>query len=302
MNEFENDSSRMWESLKEILPSDNVGEVSTIHSDSGRSYSCSQQIAEIFNKHFTSIGKHLAKSFRGVGNWSTSFISDVKFKPQPVTVASVANQLAQLKTNKATGLDSISARMLRDSSDVIAPPLTYLINMSFRTGVFPDMWKCAKVMALFKKGDKHDRDNYRPISILPSVSKVIERLVHLQLYGHLTQNKLLFDNQFGFRQRRSTATALCRFTDDLLTNMDEGKFRGVVYLDLKKAFDTVDHKILILKLKAAGVSRLTLNWFHSYLTSRCQRTAVGRSLSGTRRASGCWCAPGIHFRYLIYYF
>ena len=150
------------------------------------------------------------------------------------------------------------------------------------------MFQYAKVMALFKKGDKHDRDNYRPISILPSVSKVIERLVHLQLYGHLTQNKLLFDNQFGFRQRRSTATALCRFTDDLLTNMDEGKFTGVVYLDLKKAFDTVDHKILILRLKAAGVSGLTLNLFHSYLTSRCQRTAVGRSL--------CWCARGIHFR------
>ena len=156
--------------------------------------------------------------------------------------------------------------------------------MYFRTGVFNDMWKCAKGMALFKKGDKHDRDNYRPISILPSVPKVIERLVHLQLYGHLTQNKLLFDNQFGFRQRRSTATALYRFTDDLLTNMDEGKFTGVVYLDLKKAFDTVDHKILILKFKAS-VSGLTLNWFHSYLTSRCQRTAVGRSLSGTRRVA-----------------
>ena len=83
----------------------------------------------------------------------------------------MANPLARLKTNKATGLDSISARMLRDSSDVIASPLTYLlfINMSFRTGVFPEMSKCAKVMALFKKGDKHDRDNYRPISILPTM-------------------------------------------------------------------------------------------------------------------------------------
>ena len=119
---------------------------------------------------------------------------------------------------------------------------------------------------------------HRLISILPTVSKVIERFVHIQLYGHLTQNKLPFDNQFGFRQRRSTATALCRFTDDLLTKMDEGKFTGVAYLDLKKAFDTVDHKILILKLKAAGVSGLSFNWFHSYLTSRCQRTAVGRSL------------------------
>lgn len=194
----------------------------------------------------------------------------------------MVNQLARLKTNKASGLDSISARMLLDSSDVIAPSLIYLINMSFRTGVFPDMWKCAKVMALFKTGDKHDRDNYRPIFILPAVSKVIERFVRLQLYGRLTQNKLLFDDQFGFRQRRSTAPGLLLlfvgFTDDLLTNMDEGKFTGVVYLDLKKAFDTVDHMILILKLKAAGVSGLTFNWFHSYLTSRCQRTAVGCSV------------------------
>ena len=117
----------------------------------------------------------------------------------------------------------------------------------------------------------------------PCASKAVERFVYLQLYGHLTKSKLLFDNQFGFRQRCSTATAFCRFTDILLSNMDEGKFSGVVYLDLKKAFDTVDHKILILKLKAAEVFGLTLNWFHSYLTSRCQRTAVGRSLSGTRR-------------------
>ena len=96
-----------------------------------------------------------------------------------VTVASVEEQLSRLKTNKATGLDNINARMLRDSSNVIAPPLTYVNNTSFRTGTFPDTWKCAKIKALFKEGDRCDKDNYRLISILPTASKVIERFEHL---------------------------------------------------------------------------------------------------------------------------
>ena len=138
-----------------------------------------------------------------------------------------------MKTNKALGLDNISARLLRDAANVLASPLRDIINLSFEKGQFPSSWKCAKVTALFKQGDKTDKDNYRPISILPTVSKVIERAVHSQLYGYLDSNNLLAVNQFGFRRARSTALALTQFTDEVLRNMDKGLVSGVVFIDLK---------------------------------------------------------------------
>ena len=125
----------------------------------------------------------------------------------------VQNALRSLKTNKAVGLDKLSARLLKDASDVIAPVLTELINKSFADGEFLKVWKSAKVSALFKGGDKSQKDNYRPISILPTISKIIERSAHVQLCTYLEQNELLSQSQFGFRQKRSTSTALIEFTD-----------------------------------------------------------------------------------------
>ena len=103
---------------------------------------------------------------------------------------------------------------------VLAPSLRHIINLSLESGRFPSSWKCAKVTSLFKQGDRTDKDNYRPISILPTVSKVIERAVHSQLYDYLSLNNLLAVNQFGFRRGRSTSLALTQFTDEVLSNMD----------------------------------------------------------------------------------
>ena len=139
--------------------------------------------------------------------------------------------------------------------------------------------------ALFKQGDRTGKDNYRPISILPTVSKVIERAVHSQLYDYLDSNNLLTVNQFGFRRARSTALALTQFTDEVLSNMDKGLVNGVVFIDLKKAFDTVDHVILLGKLKSFGISSNNLEWFHSYLSSRYQMTVIGQASSTSRKVS-----------------
>ena len=121
--------------------------------------------------------------------------------------------------------------------------------------------------------------NYRPISILPTLSKIIERVVHSQLYEYLISNILLSNNQFGFRSKRSTATALSGFADEVLLNMDNGNICGAVYLDLTKSFDTVDHRILVTKFITVGVSENSLAWFKSYLRNRKQRTSCGNELS-----------------------
>ena len=139
-------------------------------------------------------------------------------------------------------------------------------------------------MALFtENGDSSDCDNYRPISILPTASKILERAVYSQFYAHLENEKLLFVRQFGFCQSMSTSHALLEFCDSLLHNMDRGNVSGVIYL--KKAFDTVNHAILLKKLNALGVDSNSLLWFKSYLRNKTRRTAVTESISNQRRVT-----------------
>ena len=139
----------------------------------------------------------------------------------------------------------ISARLLKDSTEVISAPLTKLFNLSLQSSVFPSIWKSAKVSALFKGGDVSAPGNYRPISALPTISKILERAVHIQLYDYLESNKLLTSKQFGFCPRLSTTIAASHFSDPILYNMDNGLVTGAVYLYLAKAFDAVDHSLLL---------------------------------------------------------
>ena len=159
----------------------------------------------------------------------------------------VRNALKSLKSNKV-GLDKLSTRLLKDASDVIAPILTDLINKSFTDGVFPRVWKWAKVIALFKDIVKSLKGNYQPISILPTISKIIERSAHIQLSSVLEEKRLLSQSQFGFRIKRSTSTSLIDFTDRVLESMEKRCVTGTVFLDLRKAFDAVNtqkHSLLI---------------------------------------------------------
>ena len=132
--------------------------------------------------------------------------------------------------------------------------------MSNITGIFPDEWKLARVSPIYKEGAKSDPNNYRPISVLPVISKLIERVVFDQFYEYLIVHDLLADTQSGFRPRRSTQTALLEATNEWYLNIDNGLINGVLFLDLKKAFDTVDHRILLKKLQLYGVDSRTLMW------------------------------------------
>ena len=191
----------------------------------------------------------------------------------------VLKLLESLKMNKAIGLDNISARLIKDASVVICDQLTCLYNRSLQSAVFPNIWKMGKVTVLFKSGSRLDINNYRPITVLPRLSKILEKVVHTQVYGFLKTNKLLTQNQFGFREKLSTAVALAKFTDTILDNMEHGQLTGVAFLDLSKAFDTVNHSRLILKLKSITFSTRVCEWFKCYLTHRYQVTVVDNKQS-----------------------
>ena len=175
----------------------------------------------------------------------------------------------------------ISARFLRIAAPILAPSIARLINMSFSTGKFPTRWKTANVTPLFKQGAASDPSNYRPISVLPVVSKVIERHMHNSLYAFLMDNNLLYSRQSGFRRMHSTETALVKLIDELLFSLDNNQVCSMVLVDYRKAFDIVDHnyKLLLRKLELYGIVNRELAWCHSYLSERKQVVRVNGSES-----------------------
>ena len=240
-------------------------------------------LSSAFNDHFSSIGPKLANSIPKI-NHCNSFLdyideTNARFELTTTNASVVQLMLSKLCKSKATGLDDISARFLRECCDLIAPSLSIIFNRSIVTGIFPDEWKLSKVFPLFKQGNRSDLDNYRPISVIPIVAKVFERIVYDQLYEYLIENNLLSSRQSGFRSLHSTVTALLEATDSWAYDIDAGNVNAVVFLDLKKAFDTVDHSILLSKMEKYGLSGSTLSWFQSYLNQRKQRCFVNGSLS-----------------------
>ena len=186
----------------------------------------------------------------------------------------ILKYLNNLSVNKSTGLDGIPCKFVRDSATIITCPLTHIINLSLIQGVVPDDLKSARVVPLFKKNDKCDVGNYRPVSILSIISKVFERVVYDQIESYLNEKEILYKFQSGFRKRFSTDTCLIHLSDYIKFEMDKGHFIGMVLLDLQKAFDTVDHSTLIMKLEALGLSQGILRWFRSYLSDRQQLVDV----------------------------
>ena len=200
-----------------------------------------KDIAEVFNDYFANIGQNLASN--QTDNTNFNFETYVKKAEseftafQPVTISQVYQLLTSLSSNKATGVKKISSKIIKIASPAIADLLTHIFNQAVTLSSFPDEWKTARVVPLYKNGQRNLAGNYRPISVLPVISKIMEKILYDQLYNYLSNFNLLSDNQFGFRKFHSTATALLDCTNDWYTNLDRKMFNLVVQVDLKKAFD-----------------------------------------------------------------
>jgi hypothetical protein len=182
----------------------------------------------------------------------------------------IINVVKTFRNGVATGYDNIPLFFIKDNVDIIANPLTHLVNLSLSSGTFPDLLKIARVVPVFKSGDCRLLSNYRPISILPILSKVFEKIVYNRLINYIDRFHILIDNQYGFRNGHSTYLALLQLYNKISSAIDKNEFIIGIFLDLSKAFDTVSHDILFDKLQHYGIRATTLDWFKSYLNNRLQ--------------------------------
>ena len=176
--------------------------------------------------------------------------------------------------NKALGPNSLPTFILKLCTEFFATYLTKTINISFVTGIFPDLCKMAKVIPIFKKDDPLDCVNYRPISLLPIFSKIFEKIIYSRMYEFLESNKLIYNRQFGFRANHSTNHALISMTESIKSFLDSGDFVAGIFIDLEKAFDTVNHQILCNKLNYYGFRGKINDLIKSFLTNRKQFVSV----------------------------
>ena len=178
--------------------------------------------------------------------------------------------IQSLRNSNSAGLDEVSSKLIKQCSDLVAVPLTHLINCSFESGVFPSSLKLAVVKPLHKKGDKELCDNYRPISILSTFSKIFEKVFSIRLLNFLDSNDILFKNQFGYQKNKSTLNAMFCLIDEVVSALDQNSSVLSYFIDLSKAFDLVIRLLLANKLDSLGIRGCALDWIRSYLSDRMQ--------------------------------
>ena len=274
-----NNVGELWKHLKDIN-SVSKCHIKCINID-GKKCDNIEDICNNFNNHFSSVAEGIIKnsnlnaSTEKIDNWvSSKVLLENRFSYTCILPEEGLTELLKLNIHKSSGLDGISPNILKMSATVIYESLTHIFNLSLCTGNFLSKLKLARVTPLYKSGDIADMNNYRPISVLPILSKLFEKIVYAHIYEYLIKYKLIHPNQSGFRSKHSCVTALTNIVDHILKEMDQGNYTGVLFLDFKKAFDMVNHTILSSKLKVYKLDDLSLNWFRSYLSERSQKVII----------------------------
>ena len=195
---------------------------------------------------------------------------NTRFDFENIEVQHIRDAMAKIKASKGFGNDTISSCFLKLALPVVAKSFTCLVNRSISQCKFPTTWKIARATPIFIGGDKSAKESHRPIGILPVISRLFEKIIYDQLYMYLNNLGYISANQSGYRAFHSTLTASIKNTDDWYSGMDLGKYVGTVFVDQKKAFDTVGHSILFQKLEHYGIQEVDLQWFQSYISNRKQ--------------------------------
>ena len=277
--ENKSDVKKTWEGIRNIVNISKKSRVSPIQINYKNEVKTRKNdMARALNDFFVNIGNMVEEKipsgnipcidYMGERNVKTIFL-------KPVDNGEVISLVSQLKCLlKACGPNSIPNKILKNNIEPLVGPLVYLLNLSLEQGNFPQLLKKADVAPIFKEKDKRKCENYRPISLLSNISKLFERAMHNRLYDFLENSDVLYDLQFGFRKQYSSNHALLSIVEGIREKLDNKTFSCGVFIDLEKAFDTVNHEILFKKLEHYGVRGVANQWFRSYLSSRTQRVKL----------------------------
>jgi len=277
-----------WKVLGSILNKSTPEDFAKLFVIDGVDVTDRAKIVEVFNDYFIGIGSNLAAAIPKVSvdfsyYLKTSYSNS--FALYPTDSNEIINIVSDLQNKMSSGFDEIPVKILKLCINSISDPLSTIINSSMQTGTFPDMLKIARVCPLFKGGDKKCIQNYRPISILSSFSKVFEKIIFRRLLKYLDFNNILCGSQYGFRKGYSTYMSLIEMYHKVSEAIDRNEYCIGVFIDLAKAFDTLDHKILLAKLEHYGVRGLALQWFKSYLSDRKQYVIINGVSSELKNVS-----------------
>ena len=268
INQVRNNLKRLWKEINNIIGKSNYNSLPSIMRDTkNKKVSNNFDIAQAFNTHYSKVAPNLLNDMKqGCNPLSYLNSSQNSFYFKPTDYLEVFKTINGLDENKANGIYQFPTSVFKQVSDLISPSLAHIVNSSVQQGVFPDKLKIAKVTPLFKSGKKEEIQNYRPISILPLFDKVFEKIMHSRIIEYLTKLNLLSPEQFGFQKNRSTSHATLKLANDISSALKNNEMCCTIFLDLAKAFDTVNHSILLGKLEKFG--------FRDYLLKMVQKLST----------------------------
>ena len=241
-----------------------------------------KEIVNEMNNYFSNVGVNLAKTLKHSKSTFDTYMPpdqiNSMFCPE-IKCNEILIEINKLNPRKSSGPDNIGPSLLIEFATSFVKPLFYLYNLSISTGIMPSKLKIAKVIPIYKKSETTDPSNYRPISLLSIFNKLLEKLVCRRLVNFLDKCGTIYEYQFGFRKKHSTSLALIEVVDSIYKHLDNHDYVVGIYIDLQKAFDTVDHNILLAKMYKYGIRGTMHKWFQSYLCDRKQYTCVSNSSS-----------------------
>ena len=268
------DSAKLWKILNKMISSKrNKMDIPNAFLINDELTDDPELIANGFCSYFTNVGKEFASKIPDPNSTFDSHLKEPSNETlfvNPTNAVEIQKILQSMKPKRSFGHDGVNSWLLKKLSNSISLPISVAINKSIENGVVPDHLKLAKVIPIFKAKDPRILGNYRPISLLPVISKILEKVIYFRLYNFLDKNNALYSSQYGFRSGHSTMHAVTELLSNVLNGFENKKFAIGLFLDLSKAFDTIDHEILVCKLQYYGVRGLPLQWFKSYLSNRRQ--------------------------------
>ena len=284
--DYGHDKSKTWNHINEIMKRKRKSRASikNIRSKTGKLLCSKPEIANCLNEHFSSVGKSMANKFNNLEPLKDPLDYISKRVEQSIQLSDthkseILDIILSQDAKKACGYDEINNKIIKRTSDVVSPFLEILFNACIKQGIFPDCFKLAQVTPLFKGGDKTSLGSYRPISLLPALSKILEKIILVRMMSFLSDHDVIAKEQFGFRPKFTTEYAILDIYEKLIKNMDSGLTSCAIFLDLAKAFDTVSHNILLQKLEVYGIRGKAHSLFTSYLNDRYQFVKIDNTKS-----------------------